>query len=384
MDRRTAGTLRLPSWVKATIIIVGGIALFTLLYVGRTIIVPLVFALIGAIVLHPVVRFFTRRGVPRAIAIVITLFLAFLVLAAFGVLLYSQGRRFAESWPMLVVRFTAVLDRSIAWISTRFNVEAQNIRDWIATTQGQLINTSGGAIAQMLLSVGNGVVVALLVPVYLFMILYYQPLLLEFIRRVFRAGNRGRVSEVVTKAKTVIQRYLVGLVIEALIMATLNTVALLLLGIDYAILLGVIGALLNVIPLIGGLVAVILPIMIALATRASVWPALFVLAAFSFIQMVDNNFIIPKIVASKVKINALFSIIVVIVGNAIWGIPGMFLSLPLLAMAKLLFDNVEALKPWGYLLGDTMPRLSVLAPILGTIAKKVPFAKPPGRGGGTR
>ena len=118
-------------------------------------------------------------------------------------------------------------------------------------------------------------------------------------------------------------------------------------------------------PLIGGIIAVVLPIMIALATTASAWSALFVLAAFSFIQLVDNNFIIPKIVASKVKINALFSILVVIAGNALWGIPGMFLSIPLLAMAKLLFDNVEALKPWGYLLGDTI-------------------AKPPGKGGGNR
>jgi predicted PurR-regulated permease PerM len=131
-------------------------------------------------------------------------------------------------------------------------------------------------------------------------------------------------------------------------------------------------------------VALALPIMIALATKASAWYALYVLAAFSFIQLVDNNFIIPKIVASKVKINALFSIIVVLAGNALWGIPGMFLSIPLLAMAKLLFDHIEPLKPWGYLLGDTMPRLAVLAPILSTIRKKVPFAKPPRRPGGNR
>jgi predicted PurR-regulated permease PerM len=380
----TGGKSSLPPLVKATIIFIGAIALFTILFLGRSIIVPLVFSLIGAIVLHPFVRFFMRRKIPRAIAIVLTLFLAFLVIAAFGVLLYSQARRFAESWPMLVVRFTAVLDQSITWISTRFHVRAQNIRTWIATTQGELINTSGGVIGQMLVTVGNRVVVALLVPVYLFMILYYQPLLLEFIRRVFSAGNRGQVNEMVTQAKTVIQRYLVGLVIEAVIMATLNSVALLLLGIDYAILLGVIGALLNVIPLIGGAIAVALPIMIALATKASAWSALFVLAAFAFIQLVDNNFIIPKIVASKVKINALFSIIVVIAGNALWGIPGMFLSIPLLAMAKLLFDHIDPLKPWGYLLGDTMPRLAVLAPIVSKIRRRVPFAKPAGGPGRNR
>jgi len=209
----------------------------------------------------------------------------------------------------------------------------------------------------MLLSVGSGVVVALLVPVYLFMFLYYQPLLLGFIHKIFSAGNQGRVSEIVTQTKTVIQRYLVGLVIEAVIVAALNTAALVILGIDYAILLGVIGALLNVIPFIGGVVAVALPMMIALATKSSAWYAVYVLAIYYVIQLVDNNYIVPKIVASKVRINAL------------WGIPGMFLSIPLLAVIKLLFDHIEPLKPWGFLLGDTMPRLLRIAPILKKIRR---------------
>ena len=374
----------LPLYVKATVIFIGVLALLAMMYIARAIIVPFVFAVILAIVFHPVVRFFLRLKFPRVIAIIVTLFLAFLVLAACGVLLYSQARRFAESWPMLVERFTAVLDQSIAWVSARFDVRAQNIRDWIAKTQGELVNTSGGAIGQLLVSIGNGVTVALLVPVYMFMILFYQPLILEFIHRIFSVGHQGQVSRMVTQAKSVIQRYLVGLAFEVVIMATLNSVALLVLGIDYAILLGAIAALLNIIPLIGGVVAVILPVMITLATKSSAWYVLYVIAAFSFIQLVDNNFIIPKIVASKVKINALFSILVVIAGNALWGIPGMFLSIPLLAMAKLLFDNIEPLKPWGFLLGDTMPRMAVLAPILSTIRKKAPFAKLPRKSGTSR
>ena len=377
-------SLQLPLYMKATIISIGVLALLAMMYVGRAIIVPFIFAVIFAIMLHPIVRFFLRRNMPRLIAIIVTLFLALLVLTACGVLVYSQARRFAESWPTLVERFTAVLDQSIAWVSARFGVQAQNIRDWIARAQGELVNTSGGAIGRLLVSVGNGVTVALLVPVYMFMILFYQPLILEFIHRIFSVGHQGQVSRMVTQAKSVIQRYLVGLVIEVVIMATLNSVALLILGIDYAILLGVIGAVLNLIPLIGGIVSVVLPIMITLATTSSAWYVLYVIAAFSFIQLVDNNFIIPKIVASKVKINALFSILVVIAGNALWGIPGMFLSIPLLAMAKLLFDNIEPLKPWGFLLGDTMPRMAVLAPILSTIRKKAPFAKLPRKSGTSR
>ncbi|HZY26284.1 MAG TPA: AI-2E family transporter, partial [Bacteroidales bacterium] len=111
----------------------------------------------------------------------------------------------------------------------------------------------------------------------------------------------------------------------------------------------------NVIPYIGGIIAVALPMMVALVTKTSAWSAIYVLAAYYFIQMIDNHYIVPYIVASKIKINALFSVIIVLVGNAVWGIPGMFLSMPLLAIIKLICDHIEPLKPFGFLLGDTMP-----------------------------
>jgi predicted PurR-regulated permease PerM len=111
-------------------------------------------------------------------------------------------------------------------------------------------------------------------------------------------------------------------------------------------------------------VAVALPMMVAFVTKSSPWYPFYIMAAYYFIQLIDNNYIVPYIVASKVKINALFSIIVVLAGNALWGIPGMFLSIPLLAIVKLICDHIEPLKPWGFLLGDTMPPLLKIKQIL--------------------
>jgi len=203
------------------------------------------------------------------------------------------------------------------------------------------------------------------------MILFYQPLLLDFIHKLFGTNHKSKVSEIVTQTKSVIQRYLFGLVIEFIMVATLNTLVLFILGIDYAILLGIIGALLNLIPYIGGLVAVAMPMIIALVTKTSAWYTIYVLVGYYIIQLIDNNLIVPLVVASKVKINALFSVIVVIVGNAIWGIPGMFLSIPLLAIVKLICDHIEPLKPWGFLLGDTMPQILSIEPIIKKIKKKL-------------
>ncbi|MEI6682486.1 MAG: AI-2E family transporter [Bacteroidota bacterium] len=351
-----------PFYLRATILLVGLLALVAFLYLAQRIIVPIVFATIVAILLQPVVNIFVRIKLNRIIAIAITLVLTFLVIAAFFALLFSQASRFSESWPLLVDRFTVILNQSITWYSGYFEINPKRIHEWIADSREELISSSTSAIGHTLYTIGSGLIVVFLVPVYIFMILYYQPLLLDFIHKLFNESHQGQVAEIVTKIKGVIQRYLTGLIIEAVMIAVMDATALFIIGIDYAILLGIIGAVLNVIPYIGGIIAVALPMMIAVATKSTVWPAFYVLAAYYFIQMVDNHYIVPVIVSSKVKINALFSVIVVIAGNALWGISGMFLSIPLLAIVKLIFDHIGPLKPWGFLLGDTMPELITFKP----------------------
>lgn len=356
--------------MKATIFIIGFIALFTVLYIAKSIIVPIVFATIIAIVLNPVVNFFVRLRIPRVISIIITLLLIFLVIFAFGTLIISQAIRFGESWPILVEKFSGIINQTISEAADYFEKDPQKIYAWMAKTQGEIINISTAAIGQTLVLLGSALVILFLLPVYIFLLLFYQPLLLEFIRRLFSTDNRTRVNEIVIQIKNVIQRYLTGLVIEAVIVAILDVIALLVLGIEYALILGIIGALLNIIPYIGGLVAVALPMVVALVTKSSPLYAIYVLIAYYIIQLIDNNYIVPKIVASKVKINALFSIIVVIIGNALWGIPGMFLSIPLLAIVKLICDHIDSLKPWGFLLGDSMPPLLKINTILKKLKSK--------------
>ena len=358
------GEVKFPFYAKATIFMVGIFAFVTALYIAQGIVVPIVFAIIISIVLSPVEDFFVRLKINRVIAIVITMLLTFVLIAGFCLLLFSQASRFSESWPALVDKFTGMINGVITWASGYFDIKPQKIHEWIAKTKTELIGSGTAAIGQALVAVGNWLAILILLPVYVFMILFYRPLILDFIRKLFGKGNQTQAGELVTKTKTVIQRYLVGLIIEFAMVAVLNSVALLILGIQYAILLGIIGALLNLIPYIGGLVAVALPMMVALATKSTAWYAIYVLLAYYVIQMFDNNYIVPKIVASKVKINALFSIIAVIAGNALWGIPGMFLSIPLLAIIKLICDHIEPLKPWGFLLGDTMPPVFKIKPIL--------------------
>ena len=361
--------IKFPLYAKVTIFLIGLFALTAMLYIARSIIIPLVFATIIAIMLNPVVDLLVRIKINRVVAIAFVMLLTFFLLFAFISLVISQISRLSDSWPILVERFTGIINQTVSDAAGYFDKDPQKIYEWIAKTQSEIINTSTAAIGQTLVIVGSGLVVLFLLPVYIFLILFYQPILLEFIHRLFGTDNHNQISEIVGQVKTVIQRYLFGLLIEAAIIAVLDTTALLILGIEYALLLGIFGALLNMIPYIGGLVAVAMPMMVALVTKTPVY-ALYVMIAYYFIQLVDNNYIVPKIVASKVKINALFSIVVVIAGNALWGVPGMFLSIPILAIVKLICDHIEPLKPWGFLLGDTMPPIIEIDLIFKKIKKK--------------
>jgi predicted PurR-regulated permease PerM len=127
------------------------------------------------------------------------------------------------------------------------------------------------------------------------------------------------------------------------------------LGVKYGILIGCIGAILNLIPYLGGIIAIALPVLMATVTKDGYSTQLGVIVAYIVIQFIDNNILVPRIVSSKVQINALMSIIVVLLGNALWGVSGMFLSIPFIAVLKIVFDRIDDLKPWGKLLGDNIP-----------------------------
>lgn len=349
-------TAKWPLYAKLSNIIVGLVALFYVLYVGQDIIVPLVFSTIIAILLNPVVNFLCRKKLNRTVAIALSVMAAIIFLAALAYFILSQAAMFGDSLPLFKQKFLAMFDDCIHWISDRFNVSEPKIERWIKDTKANGLKNSTNVLGPALASLGGVLVLLLLIPVYIFMLLYYKPLLLSFILQLFKKANKHLVNEVLTETKTLVQSYLVGLLIEAAIVATINSVGLLLLGIQYAVLIAIIGALLNLIPYIGGIIAISLPMLIAIATKEPIY-ALWVFILFISVQIIDNNYIVPKIVASKVKVNALASIIVVLIGGALWGVAGMFLAIPLTAIIKVIFDRVPSLKPFGFLIGDTQPEI---------------------------
>jgi predicted PurR-regulated permease PerM len=356
-------------FVQIAQILLGIIAFGFILYIGKDIILPLVLSLILAILINPVVHVFERWKWNRVLAIFLAVFLTFLLVCSIVYFISSQFTKLSEALPQLEDRLNVLTSQGVQWMSETFHFNAKYINQWIEKLKLENLGDGSFLIGETLATITGILFYILLIPVYMFLFLYYKPLFLEFFAQLFPTDEHATVAEVLQETKKLVQSYLVGLCKEAGIVAFLNSTALLIIGIEYAVLIGIIGAFLNVIPYIGGVISFAIPMILAIVTKEPIY-ALWVFLAYAVIQFFDNNFLMPKIVASKVRVNALTAIIVVFIGGALWGIPGMFLSLPLTAIVKVIFDHIVQLKPWGFLIGDTMP--SVHATIFGKRRKKSP------------
>ncbi|HRH50447.1 MAG TPA: AI-2E family transporter [Panacibacter sp.] len=342
----------LPLLVKLALFLFIISVLILGIYIGQDILLPLGFSFLIAILLVPLEQFLRRKKVPRVLSIIFSLLLSFIAVIALFVFISYQLSNFVSDADGIKKNLLGLLDKSQAWISNTFHLSKQQQQQMVQQAQGDSTANAkaiaGGALGFLTSALSS----IALVPVYVFLFMYYKDHLVAFIIRLFDKKHAVNVSEVLTKIKSLIQKYIIGLLTETSCVAALNCIGLLLIGVPYAILLGIIGALLNLIPYLGGLLAMILTALITLANSGDVYKMAGAMGIYLLVQLIDNNFLVPKVIGSSVRLNALASILAVLIGGAVCGVGGMFLSLPFIAIWKVIFDNVESLKPWGILLGD--------------------------------
>lgn len=347
-------TKRYPFYFKATVVLFGLTLLVYVLINLKEILVPICFAMMLALLLNRLVLLLQRLNVPRTWSIFISILIAFTALFGVGYFLSTQILSFGDDLPVLKQKFGTLSTEFQVWVDTKLGIDIKKQDQWISDAENSMKPLLGETLGTMAGTLG----ILFLLPVYTFLILYYKHLITNFVYEVFEEADSKKVADVILETKTAIQRYMVGLLLEGLVVAALNIVVLLALDVKYAVLLGVIGAILNVLPYIGGAIAIILPVIMATITKDGIHTQLLVTGFYLVIQFIDNHVLIPFIVSSRVKINALISIIVVLLGGALWGIAGMFLSIPFTGVLKILFDRIEEMKPWGKLLGTEEATIS--------------------------
>lgn len=322
-----------------------------LLYFGQSVLVPLAFSCLTALLLVPVCNFFERQGFPRLFASLIGVILGLLFFIIVSYYISSQIISFKNDLPVIAERLTTSMQDLQNWIIRKFHVSAANVEDFFNSTSSQVLSNTSLLVSTTFLTISRIFFILLIVPVYTFLILLYRRLIMEFIVEIFSREHDSLVRDIVAKTREVVKGYTVGLFIETIVVAILNLIGFYIFGVKYAILLAVISALLKLIPYLGIITACIVSMLVTLTTN-SLGAVTGVLVVLIVVHLIDGNFIFPAIVGSKVKMNALSIIVGVIAGSALWGIPGMFLAIPILAALKVIFDSLEQFQPWAILLGD--------------------------------
>ena len=324
------------------------------LFLAKDLILPILFAILLATLLLPATKFLSRRKLSKTFSIIIPLAIAIIIGSAIIYFLSKQVANFMADVPTLKERLNDIGSSIQHWFNDQTHITVRKQNQYIDQTLDnlkekapQIASVTFGSITGMLQYV-------ILLPVYTFLILYYRSVIKTFIIGVFKNGSRENVTDILTESTNISQKYVMGLMIETAIVFTLNAIGFLIIGVKYAIFMALLAALLNLIPYVGMLIANIICILITLVccTDANTSHAIWVGVVLLAVQFVDNNFGMPLIVGNKVRINALVTIIGVLIGGKLCGVPGMFLAIPILAVAKVIFDRVPELKPWGGLLGD--------------------------------
>ena len=205
-------------------------------------------------------------------------------------------------------------------------------------------------LGAFLLTTGNTLATMVQIPIYMFLLLIYR----EKFKLFFASLLPNDDDELAWKKdiENVTQAYITGLMLVTLIVAILNTIGLLFLGIEHALFFGILSGILTIIPYIGIFLGALLPTLMALITKDSAWYAVGVIAVFFVVQFLEGNFITPRITGSKVSINALAAIIALLLGGKILGIAGMILAVPAIGVLKIMLAYSRRLKPFVILLGD--------------------------------
>ncbi|HTL10772.1 MAG TPA: AI-2E family transporter [Chitinophagaceae bacterium] len=344
----------LPFYAKLSFNLISLALIATLTYLGADILMPICFAIVLSMLLLPAVNWLNKRGVPSVLAMILSLLTALLVVGGVLYFLSSQVAHFMDDLPSIKQKFNQHLQTVEKWISKEMNISRREQRSAVSSATNNITQSGGGGLGIFFMGLANTLITVVLLPIYGFLILYYRKLIHKFLLDVFASAHQPLVEEVLEESKTIVQGYMLGLLIEMAIVTALNAGGFLLIGIQYAFFLAVLSAVLNLIPYIGMIIATVICMAVTLTTSTNLSDILWVGAVLLVVQFIDNNFIMPYVVSSKVRINALVSIIGVLIGGALAGLSGMFLSIPGLAVLKAIFDRVDELKPWGGLLGDDL------------------------------
>lgn len=324
------------------------------LYFFSNILMPILFSGLASLIFLPIVKFWQRIGLNNGLSVLFTVLLVTLFIVGGVFVIIIQSQEIVEEIPALMQSNKDFLNIS------NFDFSSEAVKEYINehsdTIQENLKSLKGGIISFMeggFNGLKNTFLFLITCPIYIFFMLLYRDNVYRFVIEFQRKGKEAKESEkMIDEVKMSLYHYLKGLFLVMLTVGTLTALGLFFLGIKYALFLGILTALLTPIPYIGVVISALIPMTIALLTKDSIWYTVGVLGIFALVQFAEGNFITPRIMGNSVNINPLIILLSIVILGSISGLIGLILTVPILAILKVIVDHYPQLKPWSYLLED--------------------------------
>jgi len=295
-------------------------------------------------------RFLKRRGLAILVTFIIVLIPIVAILGFFSIQLVN----IFEQMPNIAAKIKDGVNEIFEWVNQQWGFSKAESQLWLGNNISKIIDAPITFFRKGISSSTTVVFNIFLALLSLFFLLWYRSGIQNFILMQFKTEIRDEITSLIRDIKITVQHYLYGLFLVILILAVLNSTGLWLIGIKFPILWGSLAALLAIIPYVGTTLGGILPFIYSIATADYWWQPIAVILLYIGIQNIEGYFITPNVVGSGIKINPFVAILSIIIGGTLWGISGVILALPIVAIIKLVFDHVDMFKPVGLLMSDDL------------------------------
>ncbi len=334
-------------------IVLGCSLTLTILYLGRSIFIPLSFSLLIACILYPLCHALEKRGVPSVLSITISM--SGLILFAAGLiwLLVWQISGFASEWGQLQSKLIETWSQFSLWLTNSLHISPEKQLEWLNSVEKGYGNDVLPILKSTIGNVSVLVVLLILIPIIAALILFERRRLVKVLHSMLPNVPLAEMRTILAETIHAYYQFIKGMLIVYLCVGLLNSIGLLLLGVPHAILFGCIAAILTFIPYVGIMIGASLPIVVSWITFDSIYYPLGVVAIFTVVQYLEANVIFPWAVSSKLNVNTLVTIVAILAGGALWGSSGMILFIPFMGILKLVADRMPGWEPIALLLGGS-------------------------------
>lgn len=321
-----------------------------LLYWGRSLLIPLFFGLLIAMVMYPVCKWLEGKGIGRSVAIMICLSLVGILIAGLLLLLLWQVSLLRQDMPELAHKLRPFILVVQDWIRSRLSIAPAMQHAWLQQAAFSFSGNAGQLLQATFSTTAGTLLLLFLVPVHATLFLFHRGTFVRFLHKV--VGDRFHLETDLVLRETIHTyfSYIKGMIVVYLIVGLLNSMGLMALGVRHAILFGMLTAIMTIIPYVGIVVSALLPITVAFITNDSIWYPVGVVLVFSFVQYLEANIIFPRVVGAQLNVSTWATLIAIFTGGIIWGVSGMVLFIPLVAILKIISDHVPGLEALNLLL----------------------------------